>query len=69
MGYLLKKDAALMVKGKYKNSYFAEKLNLSSTYISLIMHRRRPVAKHMAFAFAKAVSSDAEINDLFEQVK
>jgi len=68
MAFILKENTAEEIKRKYKNGYIAQKLNLSGTYISLILHRKRPVAKHMAYAFTKVINSEAEINDLFEEI-
>ena len=65
MKYLLKEDMAEIIKNTYKNSYIIEKLDLSGTYVSLILHRKKPIAKYMAFAFAKAINNDAEIEDYF----
>ena len=49
MGYLLKEDVATIINKKYKNSYFAKQLELSGTYISLIVHRKQPIPKRVAF--------------------
>ncbi len=66
MGYLLKEEKAEEIRNKYKNSYFIEKLDLSGTYISLIIHRKKPIAKHVAYAFAKSIDTNAELEDYFE---
>lgn len=66
MGYVLKQEKAEEIRNKYKNSYFIEKLDLSGTYISLIIHRKKPIAKHMAYAFTKVIDVNAEIEDYFE---
>lgn len=66
MGYFLKEDVSNIIRKTYKNIYFKEKLDLSGTYISMILHRKKPIAKHMAFAFVKAIHNNADIEDYFE---
>lgn len=68
MGYLLKEDQAPMIRTKYKNGYIAEKLGLSKTYVSLILHRKRVIQKHVAYAFAKTLGTELEIDDIFERI-
>lgn len=65
MRYLLKEE----YQGKYKNSYIADKLSLSKVYVSMILNRKRPISKYMAYAFTKVVDINAEVEDLFESVK
>lgn len=69
MNYLLKEEVASEIKSKFRNNYIANKLNLSNTYVSLIMNRRRTIQKHMAFAITKTIDLEAEVEDLFEIVK
>lgn len=69
MGYILKEEIAKDIQKKYKNSYISENLGLSKTYISLILHRKREIKKHIAYSFTKTLGSELEINDLFELVK
>ena len=40
MRYILKKEMADLIKNKYKNSYFINKLDLSGVYVSLILNRK-----------------------------
>ena len=68
MGYILKKDVAEMVNSKFKNSYISNQLNLSGTYVSLIVHRKRTIPKRVAYAFTKLIDTEAEIEDMFELV-
>ena len=68
MSYILKENKAEEIRGKYKNGYIADKLGLSQTYISLILHRKRHIAKHVAYSFTKVLGSELEIEDLFERV-
>lgn len=68
MGYLLKKEVADDIREKYKNSYITKKLGLSGPYISTILHRKRPIQKHIAYSLTKVISENAEINDFFERV-
>jgi hypothetical protein len=69
MGYLLKEDIATIINEKYKNSYFAKQLDLSGTYISLIVHRKQTVPKRIAYAFTKLINNEANIEDYFYKVK
>lgn len=69
MGYLLKDEMAKLFSAKYKNSYIADGIGLSGTYISLILHRKQTVPKRVAYAFTKLINSEAEIDDYFELVR
>lgn len=69
MGYILKEKIAEQIRAKYKNGYISEKLGLSTSYVSLILHRKRPIKKHIAYSFTKVIGSELEINDLFELVR
>lgn len=69
MGYVLKEKVAENIRRKYKNGFIASELGLSQTYVSLILHRKRKIAKHVAYSFAKVLGSELEIEDLFEYVK
>ena len=69
MSYLLKREVAEDIKAKYKNSYISDKLGLSGSYVSLILHRHRPIPKRLAYSFTKAINEKYEIEDLFENVK
>lgn len=66
MGYILKEEKANEIKDKYRNSYISERLGLSKTYVSLILHRKKEIKKHVAYSFTKVLDSELEINDLFE---
>ena len=66
MGYILKEDTANEIRAKYRAGYIAEKLGLSKSYVSLILHRKRVIKKHIAYSFTKVIDSELEINDLFE---
>lgn len=68
MGYLLKEEKAEEIRKKYRNSYIAEQLGLSGAYVSLILHRKRQITKHVAYSFTKIINMDLEILDLFERV-
>jgi len=69
MRYLLRPNCAELIKNKYKNNYIATRLDLSATYVSLVLHRKRAIAKHLAYAFTKVIDSDANVEDLFEAVE
>ena len=68
MKFLLKEDIATKIREKYKNSYITGTTGLSMCYVSLIMNRRRPVPKRVAYLFTKTIDSEYEIEDLFERV-
>lgn len=65
MGYMLKTDIAKDIQEKYKNSYFTNKLGISNTYVSLIVHRKQKAPKRIAYAFTKAIDVNAELEDYF----
>lgn len=65
MGYMLKTDIAKDIQEKYKNSYFTNKLGISNTYVSLIVHRKQKVPRRIAYAFTKAINVNAELEDYF----
>lgn len=67
MGYVLKEDVAENIRKKYKNTYIKENLGLSECYISLILHRKREIPKHVAYSFTKTLDSEKEIDDMFER--
>ena len=67
MSYLLKPSVAEEIKLKYKNSYISEKLGLSGSYVSLIIHRHRSIPKRLAYSFTKAINEKYEIEELFEE--
>lgn len=69
MGYLLKDDIAKIIRERYKNSYFAKNLDLSNTYISIIVHRKQVVPKRIAYGFTKLINNEANIEDYFYRVK
>ncbi len=69
MKYILKEKTAEEIKSTYKNSYISEKLDLSGTYISMILHRKKPIARHMAYAFTKVIGTNLEVEDMFEETK
>lgn len=64
--YILKEDKAEEIRKKYKNTYFIENLGLSKCYISLILNRKRKIAKTTAYCIVKLIDSEAEIEDYFE---
>lgn len=68
MSYILKEDTSKDIIEKYKNKYIAEKVGISVPYVSLILHRHRPIPKRVAYAFVKAINIEYEIEDLFERV-
>lgn len=68
MGYILKEKTAEMIRSKFKNNYIASQLGLSNTYVSLVLHRKRNIPKRVAYAFAKTIDTEAEINDLFDRI-
>ena len=68
MSYILKEEVAKDILKKYKNSYIADTLGLTVPYISVILHRKRPIQKHVAYSLTKIINNNAEIDDFFERV-
>lgn len=66
MKYLLKEDVARYIRKKYKNKFFVETVGISRSYTSLILNRRRPCPKMVAYTITKAIDSEAEISNFFE---
>lgn len=67
MKYLLKEDVAKEIRKKYKNKFFVETVGISRSYTSLILNRRRACPKMVAYTITKAINSEAEIRDFFEE--
>ena len=61
MSYILKEETAQEIRKKYKNGYISEKLGLSGPYVSLVLHRKRGIPKHVAYSFTKVIDSEKEI--------
>ena len=68
MGYLLKEDIAKEIKSKYKSNYLKDKIGISPAYVSLIVNRKKDIPKRIAYSFAKAINSDYEIEDIFNNI-
>ena len=66
MTYKLKESVAEDIRNKFKNVYFEKTVGISKVYISLILNRHRGCSKSVAYCFAKAIDSEAEIEDYFE---
>ena len=64
MGYILKDEVAKMIRAKYKNSYFKEKLDLSDSYTSLILNQRVQLPKSTAYSFSKIFISSLYIQGI-----
>lgn len=69
MRYLLKEEQSNIIKKKYKNTYLMETVGLCASYMSMIVNRRKAVPKNVAYTITKAISSEYEIEDLFDRVK
>ena len=66
MKYYLKKGIAEKIKRTYKNKYFVETVGISTSFVSLILNRRKGCDKTYAYSITKAINSEAEIRDFFE---
>ena len=66
--YILKEDMSKMIRSKFKNTYISNTLGLSATYVSLVLNRHKSIPKRMAYSFTKLISSEYEIEDLFDVV-
>ncbi len=67
--FILKEKEAERIKRKYKETYIAEEVGISTTYVSLILARKKTCPKRTAFCIAKTISENAEIDDFFERSK
>lgn len=65
--YIIKPETKYMLKDLgLKNRDIANKLGVSQSYVSLVINgKRHNTSKLMAFAFCKAISTNLEIEDLF----
>lgn len=68
MRYLLKENAKKMIREKYKNSYLAEELEISTSYVSMILNGDKPLKKDIAFLITKTINENLEIKDLFDEI-
>ena len=68
MSYIIKKDKAKEIKNKFRNLYIAETLGKNPSSVSLILNGKLRIPKTTAYAFAKVIDKDLEIDDLFERV-
>lgn len=67
--YILKLGAKEVIKTKKTNRAIAKTLGVTEGYISQIINgRKKNISKLMAYAFCKAIDSDLEILDLFENI-
>lgn len=60
--YKIKKE----VSTQLKNKYIVDNLELSETYVSQLLNRKRVCPKHTAYAIASLYRK--EINEIFEKV-
>jgi plasmid maintenance system antidote protein VapI len=63
--YKFKKDKYNEVISKYKIKGIAEKIGITSTYLSLILNNKNDCKKTVAYCITKAINSEAEIDDYF----
>lgn len=65
--YLMKKEISDNIKNLRYNRKLAEKIGVTEGYISQIVNGRKTnISKTMAYAIAKAISSDLEIQNIFD---
>ena len=62
MKYKLKEEIAKQIK----NKHLVEKLGMSNTYVSQLVHRKRTCPKHTAYAIASLYG--VKIKDIFEEI-
>lgn len=65
--YILKDGMKESIKHLKNNRQIAKQLGITEGYVSQIINRKTTkISKLMAYGFCKAISSDLEIEDLFE---
>ena len=63
--YKFKKEKYKDFTSKYKITGVADKIGISSNYLSLILNNKRDCKKTVAYCIVKAIDSEAEIDDYF----
>lgn len=67
MKYVMKPEIIDYIKKNRKNRQLAQMLGVTEGYISQIVNKHKTkITKLMAYALTKAISSDLEINDVFD---
>lgn len=66
--YKFKKEKYEEFVNKFKINGVAEKIGISTNYLSLILNNKKDCKKTVAYCICKAIDSNAEINDYFEIV-
>lgn len=64
--YILKDEMKEKVKD-LTNRYIADKVGITETYMSQILNNRKKASKTLAYAISKVISSNYEIEDVFNE--
>ena len=68
--YIIKDGLKNHIKKIISNREIANKVGITEGYISQILNaRKKNISKTMAYAIAKAISKDSEINDIFNIIE
>lgn len=68
MKYRMRKKEANEVRSRIKSKYFTNTLGFTKSYLSLVFTSKRDIPKSTAFAFAKAIDVNSNIEDYFDEV-
>lgn len=68
MKYRMKKEASEEIDRIYKRKLFMDEIGLSKSYLSLVFHGRKDIAKVYAYAITKCVDLNKDILDYFDEV-
>ena len=67
--YIFKKELAEQVKERYKVRNIGKVVGITDGYLSLIINGKKTCPQRTAYAIAKYLNENAEIEDYFERLK
>lgn len=67
--YILKSEFASEIKAKYKARNIAKVVGITEGYLSQILQSGKTCSKKTAYAIAKYLNEEAEIQDYFDRLK
>lgn len=65
--YIIKKEASEYIKGKYKSKFLENEVGLSTMFLNLVLNGKKGCSKKTAYAITKAINSNANISDFFNE--
>lgn len=68
MKYIIREDKAELITSKYKNTYLADKIKVSPSYISLILNGKRLVSYSVANTITQVVDENLSVEELFKTI-